>query len=272
MAGTVTAELGYLDAPFKQDDGRELHYYADFSGSTNARLKPRPVAIQDARGHVDDLTLDRNGFALQRWPTQVPSFIDTQAISDQYVGECEALIRDLTGCDATCQAGPIHCRFDGVTDPKGRYDGRPAHYVHADFSPASVALSKEWLPADLAGYRRYAIYNIWRVVTPPPQSQPLAVCDAATLRPEDAQESRVILSYPDREAVEFFTLLFHPHPRHRWWYFSDMTAEEVLIFKSFDSDAARAGYVPHCAFRDPAGPAGAARVSVEARIWAAFGR
>jgi hypothetical protein len=270
MAGTVRAELGYLDDPFKKNDGRDLHYYADFSGSTNARLKQCSVSIDDARDHPDELTLDRNGFTLRRWPTQVINFIDTQAISDQYVSECEALIRDLTGCDATYQAGPIHCRFDGVTDPNGRYDGKPAHYVHADFSPASVALSKEWLPGHLADYDRHAIYNIWRVVTPPPQSQPLAVCDATTLRPGDEQESRVILSYPDREAVEFYTLLFHPHPRHRWYYFSDMTPDEVLVFKSFDSDTAFAGYVPHCAFLDPTQLAGSARVSIEARIWAAF--
>lgn len=269
MSGSVTAELGYLDDPCKQDDGRELHYYADFSGTTNARLKPRRVKIDDAREHAGELTLDRSGFALQRWPTQVRDFIDTPAISDRYVAECEALVRQLTGCDATSQAGPIHCRFDGVDDPMDRYDGAPAHYVHSDFSPTSVEMALAWLPENLVDCARCAVYNIWRVVTPPPHSQPLAVCDMTTLKPGDERESKVIMGYADGD-VEFFTQLYHPQERHRWYYFSDMTPDEVLVFKCFDSDSTRAGYVPHCAFLDPNRPNGSARMSIEARIWAAF--
>jgi hypothetical protein len=269
MPGTVTAELGYLDDPCKQDDGRQLHYYADFAGTTNARLKLCPVQIEDARGQEDELILERNGFALRRWPTQIRDFIDTAAISDRYVAECEALVRRLTGCNATWQAGPIHCRFDNVDDPLARYDGAPAHYVHSDYSPTSAEMSLSWLPEDPSRYARLAVYNIWRVLTPPPQSQPLAVCDVTSLQPGDERESKVIMGYADGD-VEFFTQLYRPHARHRWYYFSDMTPEEVLVFKSFDSDYTRAAYVPHCAFLDPARPAGAARMSVEARIWAAF--
>jgi len=269
MAGTVTAELGYLDDPCKKDDGRELHYYADFARTTNARLKPRPARIEDARGHAGELSLERNGFALHRWPTEVRDFVDTAAISDRYVAECEALVRRLTGCDACFQAGPIQCRFDNVNDPMHRYDGAPAHYVHSDYSPASARMSLAWLPEDCSDFARLAVYNIWRVLTPPPQSQPLAVCDVTSLRPGDEQESKVIMGYADGE-VEFFTQLYHPQERHRWYYFSDMTPDEVLVFKCFDSDPTRAGFVPHCAFVDPGLPAGAARMSIEARIWAAF--
>ncbi|MDG2004221.1 MAG: CmcJ/NvfI family oxidoreductase [Novosphingobium sp.] len=269
MSGAVTAELGYLDDPSKLDDGRELHYFADFAGSTNARLKPHPARIEDKRGREGELTLDRNGFSLARWPTHFDDFIDTAAISDRYVAECEDLIRQLTGCDATCQAGPIHCRFDGVDDPLARYDGAPAHYVHSDYSPTSADMAKAWLPDSLTGYPRLAVFNVWRVLTPPPQSQPLAVCDARSLRAGDAEESKVIMGYDDGE-VEFFTQLFHPRERHRWYYFSDMTPDEVLVFKSYDTDAARASFVPHCAFLDPNQPAGAVRMSIEARIWAAF--
>jgi hypothetical protein len=269
MAGTVTAELGYLGDPCKQEDGRELHYYADFAGTTNARLQPRPVKIEDAREHAGELTLEGNGFSVKRWPTQVRDFIDTPAISGRYVAECEALVRQLTDCDATYQAGPIHCRFDGVDDPLARYDGVPAHYVHSDYSPTSADMSLTSLPESPSRYARLAVYNIWRVLTPPPQSQPLAVCDVTTLRPGDEQESKVIMGYADGD-VEFFTQLYHPHERHRWYYFSDMTPDEVLVFKSLDTDPERARYVPHCAFLDPNRPAGSARMSIEARIWAAF--
>ena len=36
-----------------------------------------------------------------------------------------------------------------------------------------------------ARVRRSAQYNVWRVLTPPPQDVPLAVCDARSLAPED---------------------------------------------------------------------------------------
>jgi len=269
MASTVTAELGYLDDPGKADDGRELHYFADWKRTTNARLKPRAVRIADARGREEDLTLERSGFALHRWPTAIEDFVDTGLISDRYVAECEALIRKLTGCDATFQAGPIHCRFDNVADPLARYDGGPAHYVHSDYSPASAEMAKSLLPEGGSGFARLAVYNVWRSITPPPQSQPLAVCDVTSLQPGDAQESKVIMGY-DEGDVEFFTQLYHPSDVHRWYYFSDMTPEEVQVFKCYDSDPERAGFVPHCAFRDPAQPPGAVRMSIEARIWAAF--
>lgn len=269
MPGAVTAELGYLDDPCKADDGRDLHYFADWGRTTNARLRPRPVRIADARGRGDELTLDRHGFALHRWPSEVRDFVDTDAISESYVAECAMLVRSLTGCDATFQAGPIHCRFDNLRDPLARYDGAPAYYVHSDYSPASAEMSRALLPGGGGGFARLAVYNIWRSVTPPPQSRPLAVCDVTSLQPGDAQESQVVMGYNTGD-IEFFTQLYRPRDAHRWFYFSDMAPDEVLVFKCFDSDPGRASFVPHCAFRDPGQPEGAARMSIEARIWAGF--
>ena len=38
---SVAAEFNYLDDPHRIEDGDVLHYYADFSGSTNVRLAPQ---------------------------------------------------------------------------------------------------------------------------------------------------------------------------------------------------------------------------------------
>jgi hypothetical protein len=77
------------------------------------------------------------------------------------------------------------------------------------------------------------------------------------------------MGYGDGD-VEFFTQLYHPRAHHRWYFFADMAPEEVLVFKCYDSDAGRASFVPHCAFIDSTCEQGAARMSIEARIWAAF--
>jgi hypothetical protein len=270
MARDIDAQVHYLDDPHKLDDGRPLHYFADFTRTTNARLAPHGVRVRDGREEVERLSLDREGFTIARWPTKITDFIDTPAIEPEYVAECEALIRKLTGASRTWSAGPIHCRFDGVSDPRERYDGKPAHYVHADYSDASARQTIEHLCGRPSSYARLAIYNIWRVTTPPPQSKPLAVCDASSIGKAEAYESGVTLSYPDGTDVDFLTTLYRPRAGHRWYYFSDMTPDEVLVFKSHDTDPARAGRVPHCAFVDDSVSGGAVRMSIEARVLAAF--
>lgn len=50
-----------------------------------------------------------------------------------------------------------------------------------------------------------------------------------------------------------------------------MTSSEILVFKGFDSDPARASDVPHAAFDDLGCPPGAApRESLDERVIACF--
>jgi hypothetical protein len=64
--------------------------------------------------------------------------------------------------------------------------------------------------------------------------------------------------------------VFAFNPRHRWWYFPDMTREEVILLKSHDSDHSRAWRVPHTAFRDPGIHVAPQRESIECRSVAFF--
>jgi hypothetical protein len=205
----VSAEMNYLGDPFRVEDGADLHYYADFTGTTNVRLAPAPVTVRDARTQADQFTLDRQGFVVARAPTVIRNFEDADAIAAQYLDECEALIRQITGAVRTFSTD-THCRFDGVVDPTGRYDNQPTRFVHADFSAQAAERYGQWAPFAVSDYPRFAIYNLWRVVTPPPQSMPLAVCDARSLEPADEVESIVIMGYPNREHVATHTMLYHP--------------------------------------------------------------
>jgi hypothetical protein len=265
----VVGEMNYLGDPYRVEDGEILHYFADFSGTTNVRLAPSRVALRDARSRPEALTLDRQGIMIAEAPTLIRSFADADAIAGEYLAECEALIRKVTGAAQTWSQGP-HCRFDGVADPKGRYDNRPTRFIHADYSDGAAANFAAAAPFDVSAWPRYAIYNLWRVVTPPPQSMPLALCDAQSIAPADEVETTVIMDYPDSEVIATQTTLYHPNPAHRWYYFSDMRPEEVLIFKSHDSDPGQPKRVPHSAFVDGNCPPGQARVSVEARVLGVF--
>jgi hypothetical protein len=260
--------MNYLGNPYRLEDGEELHYLADFTGTTNVVLGAAPVLVHDARDAGERFSLDREGFVLVRSQSSIGGVSEADAAADRYRAECCALVREVT--DAAAAVGvEVHCRFDGVADPRGRYDNRPTRFVHADFSDRSArAFADAVAPSAVGG--RWAIYNLWRVMTPPPQSMPLALCDASSIAAADEVETTVIMAYPDRDRVATQTTLYHPNAAHRWYYFSDMEPDEVLIFKSHDSDPARARRVPHSAFVDDGSPDGAVRVSVETRVLGIF--
>jgi len=113
-------------------------------------------------------------------------------------------------------------------------------------------------------------YNIWRVLSEPPQDVPLAVCDARSVAPQDLVPADGV--YDDGDPSKWWELeayLVRYNPAHRWLYFRDMQLDEVLLFRSYDSDR-RAG-VPHSAFDDPTCPPdGPPRVSIEARAYAVY--
>ena len=64
--------------------------------------------------------------------------------------------------------------------------------------------------------------------------------------------------------------IFHFNPAHRWWYFSNMQRDEILLLKFHDSDRSKACRVPHTAFRDPNFPDALPRESIEFRTFAYF--
>jgi hypothetical protein len=61
------------------------------------------------------------------------------------------------------------------------------------------------------------------------------------------------------------------NPEHRWFYYSAMRADEVLVFKGYDFDPESPSRLFHTAFDDPSAPVGTPpRASVEARAFAFF--
>jgi hypothetical protein len=84
---------------------------------------------------------------------------------------------------------------------------------------------------------------------------------------------------PDREAMlaemteeetAITAAIFRYNPEHRWWYFSNMTRDEVVLLKFHDSDRGRAWRVPHTSFHDASFPDARPRESIEFRTIAYF--
>merc|ERR1712217_95994 len=127
------------------------------------------------------------------------------------------------------------------------------------------------------------IINVWRPIRGPVQQWPLAVCDARSFPQEDLHptwlrrfdvSSRGIESGVYRQTSDGTPEVFRtgevltpvPHPAHRWVVYPDMSSDEVLLLKTFDSRSdGRARLNVHTAFFDPNGPTDFERESIELR-------
>jgi hypothetical protein len=114
---------------------------------------------------------------------------------------------------------------------------------------------------------RSAHYNVWRVLSEPPQDVPLGLCSFDSLEPGDLIDCDAIFDPLDGSPEWGFANYLLAHNRaHRWHYFADMHPGEALVFKTSESDPALAQLMPHGAFDNPlAGPDAPPRVSLEMR-------
>jgi hypothetical protein len=146
----------------------------------------------------------------------------------------------------------------------------PVLFAHNDYTEDSGPQRvRDLLPdeADSLLGRRFAVINVWRPTRRPVREAPLAVCDAQTMGPDDLVAMDLI--YPDRVG-EVQSLRYDDG--HRWLYFPEMKASEVMLLKCYDSTTdGRARFTAHSAFEDPQTPADAeARESIEVRNLAFF--
>ena len=287
------------------------------SGRVGVDLEEREMAILDARGLAREAqpTLAANGFELDRRPMADPDldFLDHDAVVRSYYPECAGIVQAATGA-ATVAAFDHNIRSATGKSGQQRIAGGqqvqgPAHLVHGDYTLTSAPQRLRDLarpPTLNDTYRtalpegatlldgdaveeavesgRFAIVNLWRnIAREPVATRPLALCDAASVRPEELVVFEI--HYGDRVGENYFA---KHDPRHRWVYWSAMAREEALLIKQWDSagelarsrgaraDAESADgpctFSFHSAFEDPATPPDAPdRWSIEVRCAVLYG-
>jgi hypothetical protein len=130
---------------------------------------------------------------------------------------------------------------------------------------------------------RFAIINLWRNIAPEPvATHPLALCDAATVDPDNLVVFEI--HYGDRIGENYFA---KHSDGHQWFFYPKLTRDEALLIKQWDSagELARSKGasadavspdVPctfsfHSAFEDPTTPPDAPeRWSIEVRCVALY--
>jgi len=272
----VTGELSYL-AP----ESTVLRRFTAPGASVNTgTYLTYEMPIRDGRRVQDRFALDRNGFAIIGHTSAVTDFTSQEEVAEVYTGEVADFVRFYTGADRVATLGWVLRRSAAPSENRSQPQ---AANVHDDFSVAGARARAAAAYADRfpdgPGFHRALITSLWRVFSPPPQDWPLAVCDYQSVEPGEGLDNRLYFvdkipgdlyaeMPPDAPGTSGFE--FRHNPGHQWWYFPNMTRDEILFFKLNDSDHTRAWRVPHSAFRDPIARATEPRHSIEFRTIAYF--
>jgi hypothetical protein len=261
----VTAELNYL-AP---TPGKPRTYALDpppGEPKSTALAEPHNVPIFDGRLIADQFSLDREGFALVKHPTAVKNYYDDNEIKRVYYPAVEAFLKATLKADRVFIFDhTVRKRVEGAPDVRDGTPRQPATRVHVDQTDLSGRNRVfEHLPAEaeelLKG--RAQVINLWRPIRGPLRDAPLAMADGRSVEPGDLIPSDLI--YPNRSG-ETYSVKYNA--KHRWFYFPEMTPDEALLLKCYDSATdGRTRFAPHTAFIDPTTPPDAApRESIEVR-------
>jgi hypothetical protein len=233
------------------------------------------VPIRNGRPVQDTFDVDVHGFTLARHRSAVTDFTDKAEVDAVYVPEVLDFVQQQLGATRVVSRGWVLRR----SAAPGENASQPqAGLVHCDYAPEGAREMAEQVYAehvpDGPGYGRAVATSTWRAFSPPPQDWPLAVCDFRSVALEDGLNNT--LYFVDQVPEDPFGPVdgmrrvtsgseFYHNPAHDWWYFPEMTRDEVLFFKFHDSDHERAWRVPHSAFLDPTARATVPRHSIEFR-------
>lgn len=265
----------------------------------NIHRDPVTVRVRDARQKEAEEGLSkadffkRYGFVLinhktamdaQDWNASAPRVLgvsnltgygmnrDETPLSRIYWKEVEQIIRDLMPDSKDLELDPeITRRGPGTKNPNYNF----APHQDYGFTPEDWPLAGPEFHAhfEREDVRGLVVANFWRPVRPmqgPVKKTPLAVCDPRSVKMEDIVPLSV-----KRDPLGYTKMLDLAYDKDQeWYYYPDMTVDEVLVFKSFQYFKSQAGpelnTVFHTAFEVPSPPPGVEeRQSCEyrVRIW-----
>jgi len=247
------------------------------------------VTVRDAMPLRDHFELDVHGFRISTQPTAVRDFHEKAEVDRIYEAEVERHVQALTGADRVVARGWMLRTSADLTDrAREKVEGYqhtggiqpPAGEAHVDLNTATAQRMAATTYAkhfpDGPGYKRFLISSYWRTFSPPPQDVPLAVCDGRTSFAGEEKSNTLFIvdEFPEGDALTapvegedtmLAASIFSFSPEMRWWYFSNMTADDALLFKFHDSDHSRTWRCPHTAFHDSSFADANIRESIEVR-------
>jgi hypothetical protein len=229
------------------------------------------------------------GFELVRHNSAVGDWTDDAEIARVHYPEAEALARSLTGCDAALVSDHVKRTAEQA---KREREQSPVRLVHSDFSHdydgvirysyrgvtgrGAATLARSGLTADeIERAGRIVMLQFWRNLGPARMDFPVAFCDSRTVTPAEARPFPYTGYVAGGRTFDALAIIA-PRGRspHAWYTFPEMTPDDVVVFRTYDTELVAAGetwFTPHSAFRDPDVEVGhPARFSIELRVMCMF--
>ena len=235
------------------------------TGSVGIHLEKYEMNVMNARDSlsVEGIKLDKQGFELfpSKLGTKDIDFFNNQQVIKTYYSHCAELIKEVTGARSVLAFDHNIRSAIGKKSKRmisgGQQVQGPAHIVHGDYTLTSgperlqqlskppgendtlrsvLGASNSLLPIDTMNDAlssgRFAIINLWRnIVIDPVETNPLALCDASTVSPQDLVVFEI--HYADRIGENYFA---KHSSKHDWYFYDRMTRDEALLIKQWDSE------------------------------------
>ncbi len=234
------------------------------AGTEGVVIESHVQRVDDGRQleGAENCTLDRSGFELLASPRGDSSlnFFDLEPVVEHYYGDCAALVQEATS------ARDVYAFDHNVRSADGKKTRRrlaggqevqaPARIVHGDYTLMSApqrvldltqppghndtlrgmlddgeSLVSQAQHERVAQGARFALINVWRNISEGPvMRDPIAFCDAQSVDPDDLVVFEI--RYHDRVGENYFA---KHADRHRWVFYPEMTRDEVVLIKQWDS-------------------------------------
>ena len=188
------------------------------------------VTVLDLRDETKLPNFNDDGIVFVHSASEISNFSDNNNWQDTYNDELVKLLekqidaKDVIVFDHTVR----------IDDPNA--ERRPARNVHNDFNREGAEQRLiDIVGEDLAQeYHKagFGFVNIWRPVEQLILSSPLGFIWPRSMRPSDWMD--IDLIYHDRKGQ---ILGVAPNKDHEWFYKSEMTPEEAIIFNIYDSQS-----------------------------------
>ena len=252
------------------------------------------VVVRDGMPIRDHFTLDTHGFMLGHHVSAVGDFNNREEVDRLYAAEVEEAVKAITGASFVAALGWMLRTSADLTEHAAtktagyQHSGGlqpPAGEAHVDNNPRTGEMTGRRMYAqrrpDGPGYKRHIVFSFWRTFSPGPQDWPLAVMDGRSVVGDELANNTLFIvdEFPTGDALTapvegeenmIAATILRYRQQHRWWYFSNMTRDDVLLFKFYDSNQGVTWRCPHTAFHDTSLPGSKTRYSIETRCVAYF--
>lgn len=231
------------------------------------------------------------GFELVEHRPSVQDWTDDDEIASVHYAEVEELARSLTGADAALVSD--HVKRNAEAERRRR-EQTPVRLVHSDFAAdyadvvryayrdvrgrGAATLARSGLTtAQIEAAPRIVMMQFWRNLGQPKMDLPVAFCDARTVTPAETRPfayTGYVAGGRSFDALAVVAPADGSAPDHGWYTFPEMTVDEVVAFRTYDTELVDRGatwFTPHSAFPDPeVEPGRPARFSIELRVLCLF--